>query len=233
MNVLGMAHLGWWVWFGEGGSKLQDAFHLRKETFAAIGPDCHPAPPPAAFRYLSGRASLDPPLSDLFLPPIPRLANARRGIDLTPLPCKMASNPQPAGYSGTPLPKKLGIKPGHRIRFVGAPPEFADALGELPAPLDVAEAGDDEVTALDLVVFFTTSADALRARFDHLASSLVPAGMLWIAWPKKASRVPTDLTEDVVRRVALERGMVDVKVCAIDATWSGLKLVYRLKDRPK
>jgi hypothetical protein len=93
-------------------------------------------------------------------------------------------------------------------------------------------AEDDGGAPLDLVLFFTGSADALRARFDGLAASLTAAGMLWIAWPKKASRVPTDLTEDVVRRIALERGMVDVKVCAIDATWSGLKLVYRLADRP-
>jgi hypothetical protein len=144
-----------------------------------------------------------------------------------------ATESQPAGYSGTPLPKKLGIKPGHRIRFVAAPPEFAAALGELPQPLHLAAPDDDAAAGLDLVVLFTTSVDALRERFHALAASLVPAGMLWIAWPKKASRVPTDLTEDVVRQIALERGMVDVKVCAIDATWSGLKLVYRLKDRPK
>ena len=144
-----------------------------------------------------------------------------------------ATPPQPAGYSGTPLPKKLGIKPGQRVRFVAAPPEFAAALGELPEPLDVITPGDDDAAGLDLALFFTTTADALRERFDGLAASLVPAGMLWIAWPKKASRVSTDLTEDVVRQIALERGMVDVKVCAIDATWSGLKLVYRLRDRPK
>lgn len=137
-----------------------------------------------------------------------------------------------SGYSGTPLPKKLGIKPGHRVRFVDAPPEFAAALGELPAPLDLVAPDDDRATGLDLVVFFTTSADELQERFDALAASLVPSGMLWIAWPKKASRVPTDLTEDVVRQIALDGGMVDVKVCAIDAVWSGLKLVYRLKDRP-
>ena len=148
-------------------------------------------------------------------------------------PHAMSSTPQPTGYSGTPLPKKLGIKPGHRVRFVAAPPEFATALGELPEPLEMVDAADDAASALDLVVFFTTSADELRGRFDALAASLVPAGMLWIAWPKKASRVPTDLTEDVVREIALDRGMVDVKVCAIDAVWSGLKLVYRLKDRPK
>ncbi|HEU4453747.1 MAG TPA: hypothetical protein VFR81_11850 [Longimicrobium sp.] len=137
----------------------------------------------------------------------------------------------PAGYSGTPLPRKLGIKPRHRVRFVAAPPEFADALGELPPGVDVrAEDGEAD---LDLVVFFTMAEDELRARYDGLAASLGPAGMLWVAWPKKASGVRTDVTEDVVRAVALERGMVDTKVCAIDATWSGLRMVRRLADRPK
>jgi len=140
--------------------------------------------------------------------------------------------PGPAGYGGTPLPKKLGIKPGHRIRLTGAPEGFGRTLGELPEPVSIVAADDEGGAPLDLVLFFTDSAEALRARFDALAASLVPAGMLWVAWPKKASKVPTDLTEDVVRRIALERGMVDVKVCAIDATWSGLKLVYRLADRP-
>jgi hypothetical protein len=140
---------------------------------------------------------------------------------------------QPAGYSGTPLPKKLRMKPGQRIRFVAAPPEFADALGELPPGITVADTTDDDAADLDLIVFFTSSADELESRFDALARSLTPAGMLWIAWPKKASGVRTDLTEDVVRRIALDGGMVDVKVCAIDAPWSGLKLVYRLKDRPR
>lgn len=140
------------------------------------------------------------------------------------------TDPPPAGYSGTPLPKKLGIKPGHRIRFVDAPAGFAHTLGELPEEVQMVSGDGDR---LDLVLCFTASADALRARFDGLARSLVPAGMLWIAWPKRASKVPTNLTEDVVRAIALERGMVDVKVCAIDATWSGLKLVYRLADRPQ
>jgi hypothetical protein len=146
----------------------------------------------------------------------------------------MATSPlQPAGYSGTPLPKKLGIKPGQRLRFVAAPAEFAAALGPLPDSIIHVSGDDDTAAGLDLVVFFTDSADGLRARFDGLARSLAPAGMLWIAWPKKASGVRTDLTENTVREIALERGMVDVKVCAIDATWSGLKLVFRLKDRPK
>jgi len=145
----------------------------------------------------------------------------------------MPTTLDPAGYSGTPLPKKLGLKPGHRVRFASAPPEFAAALGELPRPLEMVDPEDDTASALDLVVFFTTSADELRARFDALAASLASAGMLWVAWPKKASRVPTDVTEDVVRAIALERGLVDVKVCAIDAVWSALKLVRRLKDRPE
>ena len=113
-----------------------------------------------------------------------------------------ATSPHPDGYSGTPLPKKLGIKPGQRIRFVAAPPEFAAALGELPQPLHLIRPEDEGAAGLDLVVFFITSADALRERFDALAASLLPAGMLWIAWPKKASRVSTDLTEDVETRDA-------------------------------
>jgi len=111
--------------------------------------------------------------------------------------------------------------------------EFGAALGPLPDGATLVAGDDDAAAGLDLVVFFTDSADGLRARFHGRARSLVPAGMLWIAWPKKTSGVRSDLTENGVREIALERGMVDVKVCAIDATWSGLKLVFRLKDRPK
>ena len=134
-----------------------------------------------------------------------------------------------AGYPGTPLPKKLGIKPGHRLAFPNAPAHFADLLG--PLPEGAALVGDDR--DLDLIVLFVTSEAELRDQFSRRSASLQPAGMLWIAWPKKASGVPTDLTEDVIRRIALEKGLVDVKVCAIDATWSGLKLVVRVKDRGK
>jgi hypothetical protein len=136
-----------------------------------------------------------------------------------------------AGYSGTPLPKKLGIKPGHRVAFPGAPPEFAAALGELPA--DVAHADTAEGGKVDVAVLFATAADELRAAFGAWGPAVAPAGALWIAWPKKASGVATELTEDRVRETGLAAGMVDVKVCAIDATWSGLKFVYRLKDRPR
>jgi hypothetical protein len=91
--------------------------------------------------------------------------------------------------------------------------------------------GDDDAGRLDLAVFFTTRADALPAAFRGIGPRVHPAGTLWIAWPRKATKVPTDVTEDVVRAVGLREGMVDVKVCAIDAVWSGLKFVYRLADR--
>lgn len=133
-----------------------------------------------------------------------------------------------AGYSGTPLPKKLGIKPGHRLALIDAPGDFAETLGALPEDVEIVE-GD--AGPLDLAVFFTTRADALPMAFQRLGPRVHPAGTLWIAWPKKASKVATDVTEDVVRAVGLREGMVDVKVCAIDAVWSGLKFVYRLADR--
>jgi hypothetical protein len=135
-----------------------------------------------------------------------------------------------SGYSGTPLPRKLAIKPGQRIAFVGAPPEFADALGELPEGVDAVRT--TLRGPLDLVVAFFVERRQLEARLPRLIAALDPAGALWIAWPKRASRVDTDLTEDVVRELGLAAGVVDVKVCAIDATWSGLKLVVRVKDRP-
>lgn len=135
-----------------------------------------------------------------------------------------------AGYSGTPLPRKLGIKPGQRIAFLDAPPEFAAALGELPE--GTARPRSTARGPLDLAVAFVRDRARLATRLPRLIDALEPAGALWIAWPKKASRVPTDLTEDVVRELALAAGVVDVKVCAIDATWSGLKLVRRVRDRP-
>ncbi|MFO0810424.1 MAG: hypothetical protein U0746_17505 [Gemmataceae bacterium] len=135
-----------------------------------------------------------------------------------------------AGYSGTPLVTKLGFKPGHRLAFVAAPPEFAIALGPLP---DGAELVGAAAKDLDAAVLFVTDTATLQKQFAKLATRLVPAGMLWVAWPKKASGVVTDLTENVVRDIGLAAGLVDVKVCAIDDTWSGLKFVYRLEDRPK
>jgi hypothetical protein len=132
-----------------------------------------------------------------------------------------------AGYSGTPLPSKLGVKPRQRLAFAGAPDGFVPSLGALPDGARVAASG-----AFDLAVFFVRSARELEAALARARPRLDPSGALWIGWPKKSSGVPTDVTEDVVRAAALARGLVDVKVCAIDETWSGLKLVVRLKDRP-
>jgi hypothetical protein len=133
-----------------------------------------------------------------------------------------------AGYSGTPLVQKLGIKPDFRVRFVDAPADFAATLGPLPAGVEQVGGSAKD---LDLAVLFVTERKALAERFAKLAARLTPAGMVWVAWPKKTAGVPTDLTENVVRDVCLDAGLVDVKVCAIDETWSGLKFVYRLRDR--
>jgi hypothetical protein len=136
-----------------------------------------------------------------------------------------------AGYSGTPLPKKLGIKPAQRVALFNPPADFLQTLGELPAGVELL-ADPSSGPALDVIVFFTTALAQLKKRFAALAKRLAPAGGLWIAWPKKASGVATDLTEDVIRVVGLDAGLVDNKVCAIDDTWSGLRFVIRLQDRP-
>ena len=133
-----------------------------------------------------------------------------------------------AGYSGTPLPKKLGFKEGTRAALVDAPAGFRSTLGDLPAGARFPRGGEDP---LDLIVLFAPRSQPLAAAFRESASRLTPAGMLWVAWPKKASGVATDLTEDRVREIGLAAGLVDVKVCAIDETWSGLKFVRRLRDR--
>ncbi len=135
-----------------------------------------------------------------------------------------------AGYSGTPLVKKLGIQEGHRVALLDAPLDFAAVIAPLP----------DGVTTtlklvgkapLDVVVAFVTRKIDLERRIVDVRPRLSPAGGFWIAWPKRASKVPTDVTEDVVRAVALPTGLVDNKVCAIDAVWSGLRLVIRRELR--
>jgi hypothetical protein len=138
-----------------------------------------------------------------------------------------AQPPRPAGY-GAPLPRKLGFAPGITAAFVNAPEHFRELLGELPD--GVAVRGRLR-GPLDLVVCFVTSRRDLERRLPALRAALAPAGMLWIAWPKRASRVETDMSEDVVREVALPTGLVDTKVAAIDATWSGLRLVIRKELR--
>lgn len=134
-----------------------------------------------------------------------------------------------AGYSGTPLPAKLGLKPGQRALLADVPAEVESTLdAALAATTRLARAG-----AFDFGLVFVLSRAALADSLERLVPKLDDAGMLWIAWPKKASGVATDVTEDVVRAAALPRGLVDVKVCAIDATWSGLKLVRRRERRAK
>jgi hypothetical protein len=134
-----------------------------------------------------------------------------------------------AGYSGTALPKKLGIKPGSRIAIVSAPEGFLESTLQ-PMP-DEVELRSRARGPLDVLLFFTKRRAELERRFDTLANALDPAGALWVAWPKGASGVPTDLTENAVRDVALPKGLVDTKVAAIDDVWSGLKLVIRLENR--
>ena len=126
-----------------------------------------------------------------------------------------------AGYSGTPLPQKLGIRAGSRVALVRAPDGFA-GLDALP---DGVRLRTQARGAQDVVVFFATRLAELERR------AVEPAGGLWIAWPKKTAGVATDLTENVVRDVGLAHGLVDNKVCAVDDTWSGLRFVYRLRDR--
>jgi hypothetical protein len=134
-----------------------------------------------------------------------------------------------AGYSGTPLAKKLGIKSGHRVAFASPPCGFDALLGDLPDDVAIRSRVRGP---LDVIVFFTKSRAELERRLPVLRRALDPAGGLWIAWPKRASGVATDMTEDVVRELGLANRLVDNKVCAIDETWSGLRLVIRLADRP-
>ena len=130
-----------------------------------------------------------------------------------------------AGYSGTPLPKKLGIKPGTTVLLVGAPRGWEPTLGELPEDVVVRQG---PIAKADMLLWFVSSTKELRAGVGKAGRAFT--GGLWIAWPKKASGVATDLTEDVVRTRAIAAGLVDFKVCAIDATWSGLRFA-RAKDR--
>jgi Protein of unknown function (DUF3052) len=126
-----------------------------------------------------------------------------------------------AGYSGTPLVNKIGIKAGQRVMFVNEPPHFQKLLGRLPILGKISDEG------LDVIILFVRSLTDLRDMFPRAQQGLAAKGMLWVGWPKKSSGVKTDLDENVIRDFGLKQGLVDVKVCAIDETWSGLKFVVR------
>ena len=133
-----------------------------------------------------------------------------------------------AGYSGTPLAKKLGIKPGQNVALLGEPAGFPKMLAPLPAGVTFTA---KIVKTSDVVHLFTTSKAELAKVLASCLKTLAPDASIWVSWPKKASKVPTDVTEDTIREVALPIGLVDIKVCAVDETWSGLKLVLRKELR--
>jgi hypothetical protein len=132
-----------------------------------------------------------------------------------------------AGYSGTPLPRKLGVKEGHRVLVSSAPPGFT--LGPLDGAADIHNRATS--APYDVILAFCKDRKTVEKRFADFPARTATAGALWIAWPKKSSGVKTDLDENAVRDIGLGAGLVDVKVCAVDDTWSGLKFVRRLKDR--
>ena len=140
----------------------------------------------------------------------------------------MATSKKTAGYSGTPLVKKLGIKPAFRIIVIKAPSDYWELLGPLPEDVQLRTrlAGQ-----FDFIHLFTVSEKDLKTRLTKLKKALVANGMLWISWPKKSAGKKTDLDGNVVRSLGLKAGLVDVKVCAVDEIWSGLKFVVRVRDR--
>jgi hypothetical protein len=134
---------------------------------------------------------------------------------------------QPSGYSGTPLSKKLGIKEGFIISVFNQPEYYFNLFTDLPQ----IKITKDKKTKKDFIHFFVTKEKDLVKEINDLKEQIVQNGMIWIFWPKKTSKVKTDITEDVIRNIALKNGLVDVKVCAVDEVWSGLKLVIPVKDR--
>jgi hypothetical protein len=133
-----------------------------------------------------------------------------------------------AGYSGTPLVRKLGIKAGFKMCVIDPPQNYWHLLADLPENVSVGEPGEG---AFDLIHIFATDKAQLEAQMGTLKQYILPAGMIWVSWPKKSSKVATNLNENLIRDLALKSGLVDTKVCAVDETWSGLKLVIRLRDR--
>jgi hypothetical protein len=137
---------------------------------------------------------------------------------------------QPAGYSGTPLPQKLGISEGDAVALIGAPEWLEDLIAEVPSVAEV-HTHLDEGGLFDVIVAFVSWRAELEASLGRFRDRMAPACGLWIAWPKRAAKVPSDMSDNVVREVALPTGLVDNKVCAIDDTWSALRLVIRREHR--
>jgi hypothetical protein len=135
---------------------------------------------------------------------------------------------QTSGYSGTPLAKKLGIKDGFRIQLINAPEYYLNLFTDLPPKLYFE---DNATEKIDFIHFFTRSKTEYIQLLPSLKQQIKSNGIIWVSWPKKASKVPTDITEDIIRNYAIEIGLVDIKVCAVDEIWSGLKLVIPVKDR--
>ncbi|TRX56274.1 DUF3052 domain-containing protein [Fulvivirga sp. M361] len=133
----------------------------------------------------------------------------------------------PAGYSGTPLVKKLGIKDGHKVCFINIPDYYFDLFEKMPDIEVVSEKGSD----INFIHFFCKESSELIRYFPRLKEMMDIEGLLWVSWPKKTSQVETDVDGNLVRRTGLDNGLVDVKVCAVDKTWSGLKFVFRKQDR--
>lgn len=134
-----------------------------------------------------------------------------------------------AGYSGTPLVKKLGIKPGFAILIKNEPAAYWDWIAPIPEDLTVVQRSRKR--GVDFIHLFVKRRKDFENDFVKLKDQLTNTGMLWVSWPKKSSKVPSDLDETIIRNYGLAKGLVDVKVCAIDETWSGLKFMYRIKDR--
>jgi hypothetical protein len=135
---------------------------------------------------------------------------------------------QNAGYSGTPLAKKLGIKKGFKIKVINKPDYYFDLFDDFPEDVSIETDNDSKK---DLIHFFTKESSELTENIVVLKNEIEMNGMIWVSWPKKASKMVTDITEDTIRNLALRNGLVDIKVCAVNEIWSGLKLVIPVKDR--
>ncbi|WP_184549149.1 DUF3052 family protein [Mucilaginibacter sp. FT3.2] len=133
-----------------------------------------------------------------------------------------------AGYSGTPLAKKLGIKNGAKVMLINAPDYYTQLFTDMPAGVHFIDDADVEK---DVIHFFTKQSNEYLTRLPQLIGQITQNGMIWVSWPKKSSKVPTDITEHIIRNFAIEIGLVDIKVCAVDQIWSGLKLVIPVKSR--